>query len=575
MNAAPPPDAQEIAELFHRLEPLDCAAREWILEEECRDKPELRREVEELLAALPEGEAMFGKPPVGVTRMLDSLQGFLLQGGLIGPFVVEEPLAGSGMGLVVRARDTRTGGFVALKLLAPELSGEPEWQRRFVREAAALRSLKHPGVVKFLEAGEDRGLSYFTMELIEGENLRQRMARGRPSLAESIAWTRGILDAVGAAHSAGFLHGDLKPENIMLDKDGHIRLLDFGLTRSLAPNVPATQTASVVTGTIQYLSPERVAGASVGVRSDLFSVGVLFHEFLSGSAPFARANPLATAAAILHEPPDPLPDGIPEELTSIVQTCLEKDAARRPESAAAVMRKLEQVRDWASPPAWKKRWLALRVAGAIAVVLSALAAWQIVVGVRGAGSIRVSVPGTASIWLAGQPAGATLTGLFGTDSAPANSPVPVAVISGHVLRFSATGSVSVDGDCFGQTPDGGCYPDESRFGGGPANGISVFQGPASALIGVFLNTRATVPSAVPEPIDFRHLWNFQALSPQLNQVFFIGDGLTGTGKGDSQRVTVPNGATQLFLAVSDSVGSSSGNLGTFTVEVADLGAPRR
>jgi hypothetical protein len=569
MTGSSSPDPAAVAALFHRLEPLDVEARRAILESEYSGAPGLRREVEELLAALPEGQAMFERTPLGLSGMFDSLQGFLLQGRQIGPFLIEEPMPMGGMGMVVRACDTRTGHAVALKILAPELAGEPQWQRRFAREAAALRSLDDPGIVKLLEAGEDQGFSYLTMELIEGENLRQRMTRRPPSIAESIAWAKGVLNALASAHAAGLLHGDLKPENIMLDPQERIHLLDFGLTRPLSPDVPGTQTASVVTGTIQYLSPERISGAAVDGRSDLFSVGVMLQEFLTGKPPYGRPNPLATAAAILHEPPAALPAHIPPALAAVIGSCLRKDAALRPQNAAAFVRALDR----AMLPASSKRRPRLIAAGsALALLALLLAIWRLSGGA--ARPLHVTVPGATDIWLAGQPAGRTITGVFGTDSTPANAPVPVAAIPGHVLTFSASGSVSVDGDCYAKTPDGGCYPDTSHFGAGPANGIGQFQGPTSALIGVFLNTRAPEPAAVPDSIDFRHVQDFSALSPRLGQVFFIGDGLTSTGAGRVQRFTVPAGATHLFLAASDSLGSAANNAGKFTVDVIDLGRAR-
>lgn len=166
-----------------------------------------------------------------------------------------------------------------------------------------------------------------------------------------------------------------------------------------------------------------------------------------------------------------------------------------------------------------------------------------------------------------------MTGYFGTDRAPAQSPVAVRVTAGHVLTFAATGRTSVNGSCFAPDPDGGCYPDESPFGAGPANGISSIGVPASALIGVFLDD--AVPSGQPPPaLDFTgERRGFASLAPRLRQVFFIGDGRRGTGKGATQKFTVPAGATRLFLAVADSIGGSApeaGNVGTIRVSMTDL-----
>ena len=437
------------------------------------------------------------------------------------------------MGLVFRAIDTRSGQVVALKLLAPELSGEPQWQRRFLREAAALRTLNHPGIVKLFESGEHEGFSFFTMELIEGETLAQRLKREKPSIADAVSWTKEILNALSAAHKAGFLHGDLKPQNIMLDSYGRIRLLDFGLTRTLAANLPATQTASAVTGTVEYLSPERIAGATPDERSDLFSIGVLLYEFFSGHTPFARSNPLATAAAILHESPQPLPQTVPPALASVVRHCLEKEVPLRPPSASALAAELEQAYWERESFAARHKWLLTATAVTLAVFVILL--------FRNASSpsvVDLTVPSTGDIWLAGQPNGTRVVGLYGSDSVPTNAPVALAAKPGHILTFAARGSVSVDGSCYGGSPDGGCYNDETPFGAGPAHGISSYVGPASALVGVFLDLHHPSPRP-PAPLDFRAKTNFSALSPALGQIYFIGDGLTGTAKGARQRFTVP------------------------------------
>jgi hypothetical protein len=177
---------------------------------------------------------------------------------------------------------------------------------------------------------------------------------------------------------------------------------------------------------------------------------------------------------------------------------------------------------------------------------------------------NLTLQATTDIWLAGQPNGSTLTGFFGTDSAPDNSPVLVSVGAGNTLTFSASGSTSVDASCFANADGVGCYGDEYSFSPGPANGISTYAGPANALIGVFL---ASSPPGGPGVDLGDNPPNTGALSynPALNEVFFIGDGLTGDGTGSVQSFIAPTGATQLYLAVADSVGSSTGNLGSLDV----------
>jgi hypothetical protein len=204
----------------------------------------------------------------------------------------------------------------------------------------------------------------------------------------------------------------------------------------------------------------------------------------------------------------------------------------------------------------------------LAVALSSFAAH--------AGS--VVVPATTDIWLAGQPNGSIVTGYFGIDTAPANSPIPISVNGGDVLTFSASDSltpfdgVSVDGSCFDTTPDAGaCYGDEYAFSPGSANGISLAHLPANALVGVFV--AAGGPSGfAPADLDFTGVggYSFLTLSPALDQLFFIGDGLTGTGTGSVQQFIAPAGTATLYLAVADSLGSSVGNSGYITADVNDL-----
>jgi hypothetical protein len=192
----------------------------------------------------------------------------------------------------------------------------------------------------------------------------------------------------------------------------------------------------------------------------------------------------------------------------------------------------------------------------------------------------VVVPATSDIWLAGQANGSSVTGYFGTDTAPANSPIGIAVSGGDTLTFTnvadSAGGVSVDGSCFDTTPDAGaCYPDEISFSPGSANGISLADLPADALVGVFVAAGGPSGTA-PANLNFTGAGgigtDFTSLSPELDQLFFIGDGLTGTGSGNIQTFIAPAGAGTLYLAVSDSVGASVGDVGSITADVNDIPA---
>jgi hypothetical protein len=177
-----------------------------------------------------------------------------------------------------------------------------------------------------------------------------------------------------------------------------------------------------------------------------------------------------------------------------------------------------------------------------------------------------NISAQTDIWLASQPTSTSITGYWGTDTAPANSPVLVSVTAGNILTFSASGTTSVDGSCFAGA-DGGCYPDESGFSPAPAS--NTYKGPADALIGVFLTNAVTNVANGPASLDYTQLTNISQLTytPLLNQIFFIGDGLTGTGTGSIQQFVAPTGATSLYLAVADSYGASTGNLGSLDVAV--------
>jgi hypothetical protein len=218
-----------------------------------------------------------------------------------------------------------------------------------------------------------------------------------------------------------------------------------------------------------------------------------------------------------------------------------------------------------------ERWTQFKVSLMHKTFLSpaATAAFLLFAAPALAGSGSVTVQSTTDIWLAGQPSGGSATGFFGTDFAPANSPVLLSgALSGATFTFSASGSTSVDGFNFGDPDGAAAYPDESGFGVGPGNGIGTYKGPASALIGVFLDNSTPSGTGGPASDDFTDpgVVGAAAFSPQLFQIFFIGDGLTGDGTGSTQVFTAPTGATRLFLADADSFGSSTGNLGSIAVD---------
>jgi TolB-like protein len=265
----------------------------------------------------------------------------------LGPYEVIAPLGAGGMGEVYRALDTRLGRGVAVKILPPAFAADPESVRRFEKEARAVASLSHPNIVTLLDVGEEGGVRYAVAELVAGETLRTRMTGGPLPPREAADIAAQIAEGLAAAHERGIVHRDIKPENIVLTPSGHARILDFGLatsggpTAAGAPDEEPTASAlltepGVIAGTVGYMSPEQVRGQAVDGRSDVFSLGVVLWEMLTGRRPFRGDSQVETLNAILKEepPPDPAVAALPTELDRILRRCLEKRRENRYHSAA-------------------------------------------------------------------------------------------------------------------------------------------------------------------------------------------------------------------------------------------------
>jgi Tol biopolymer transport system component len=267
----------------------------------------------------------------------------LRTGARLGPYEILGSLGAGGMGEVYRARDPRLGRDVALKVLPADAAADPERRRRFENEARAVAALNHPHILAVHDVGTDGDVSYVVFELVEGETLRQRLARGafppRKAVEHAIQLCRGL----AAAHARDILHRDLKPENVILTRDGSLKILDFGLAK-LVPGPedaegsesPTATRPGTLLGTVGYLSPEQAKGLPADARSDVFAVGVLLYEMLSGQRPFRGDTHAEAVAAVLKEDPLDLvsPSGpVPPALNRIVRRCLEKDPEDRFQSA--------------------------------------------------------------------------------------------------------------------------------------------------------------------------------------------------------------------------------------------------
>jgi TolB-like protein/Tfp pilus assembly protein PilF len=282
----------------------------------------------------------------------------LEQGTLLGSYSICELIGSGGMGEVYRARDNRLKRDVAVKVLPEQLAENPEALARFEREAQSVAALSHPNILAIHDFGRDEGLSYAVMELLEGETLRERMERTSLSSTKAVEIARQMAGGLVAAHDRGIVHRDLKPENVFLTRDGLVKILDFGLAKQVAatfshdsntaaPTFGHSQPGAVL-GTIAYMSPEQARGLAVDQRTDLFSLGVILYEMLSGQRPFQGASSADVMGAILREdPPDFAGTGsfVSPALQRIVSRCLEKDVHDRFQTARDLVFALETITD--------------------------------------------------------------------------------------------------------------------------------------------------------------------------------------------------------------------------------------
>ncbi len=257
------------------------------------------------------------------------------------------------MGEVYRARDTKLGRDVALKILPAELSGSPEALRRFEQEARAASALNHPNIVTIYEIGHTDDMAWIAMELVDGIDLRNMSAREPLSLKTALRIATKLADGLAAAHEKGIVHRDLKPDNVMVNPDGFVKVLDFGLAKQVRSitsddtTIPHTSPGAVF-GTVGYMSPEQTQGKEMDYRSDQFSFGVMLYEMLTRVRPFDRETKPETMAAIIRaevEPPSALNESVPYELDRIVARCLAKNPRDRYGSTRDLARDLREIRD--------------------------------------------------------------------------------------------------------------------------------------------------------------------------------------------------------------------------------------
>jgi len=258
---------------------------------------------------------------------------------------VEEPIARGGMATVHRGHDERLDRVVALKIMHPHLAMDEDFRRRFGREARSAARLAHRNVVGVFDQGEDEDRIYLAMELVEGETLRARIVQQqRLTLRESLEITAQVLQALVAAHQAGIVHRDIKPENILIDREELVKVADFGLARATGSNNSSASAALL--GTVAYISPEVVTRGHADERSDLYSLGVVLFEMLTGRQPFLGEQPVHIAFQHVHEDipaPSAIVSGIPRELDSLVTWAAARPVEQRPATAADLLRAVQDL----------------------------------------------------------------------------------------------------------------------------------------------------------------------------------------------------------------------------------------
>src|SRR5688572_490156 len=329
----------------------------------------------------------------------------LASGSRLGPYEIVALLGAGGMGEVYRARDPRLGREVAVKVLPEKLAADPDALARFEREAKAVAALSHPNILGIYDIGLDGGATYAAMELLRGETLRERLEEGAVPQRKALEYGLQIAHGLAAAHEKGIVHRDLKPENVFVTSEGRVKILDFGLAKvgtsagegTRSPTVGVSTEPGTVMGTVGYMSPEQVRGRPADHRSDIFSLGVILYEMLSGERAFRGESAAETMAAIAQKDPPQLsePGGrFPPSIERILRHCLEKRREERFDTA----RDLAFALDTALAPATTPPTTAAVRPRARLLAAAAVAAALLLLGALGVLLLRSPKPPRAAAW---------------------------------------------------------------------------------------------------------------------------------------------------------------------------------
>jgi serine/threonine protein kinase len=360
---------QQVDEIFNDVLDREPGERKEFLERACDGDEQLRREVESLLAAREQAGVFMAKPVLAeAVEGSAKKENQSLVGQKLGPYEILSMLGRGGMGEVYRAGDGKLPRQVAIKVLPEEFSVDPERLRRFRHEARVLAALNHPGIATIYGLEEWAGRQILVMELLEGQSLAEQMAiTSTPCVPPEAGKPRGasvpvdrvlqigirVAEALEAAHEKNIIHRDLKPANLMVNGQGEVKVLDFGLAKRIHQDgsrysTMASTTPGLVMGTIHYMSPEQLLGEEMDTRSDIYSLGVTLYQLVSGRLPFTGDTPTKTMDRILHSEPEPLEgvgEEIPPELDQLLQKCLQKKRGDRYASATALLKDLESLQN--------------------------------------------------------------------------------------------------------------------------------------------------------------------------------------------------------------------------------------
>ena len=383
---------ERVEELFHATLQLEAAERSGYLLRECLDDGALRREVESLITSFENCPAFINTSNLSLgMRVLSSESSDSMVGKSVGQYRIVSALGKGGMGEVYLAEDTKLGRKVALKFLSGEFVGDNWAKRQLIKEAQAVAILDHPNICPVYGIEEQGGHSFIVMQFVEGETLCDLIRNQRSDPSHVLALAKQIVGALSEAHAHGIIHRDIKPKNIMVTSGGQAKVLDFGLAKTIQQkkahdgtedSVSQLSQNGLVPGTVAYMSPEQLRVEKLDYRSDVFSVGTVLYELISGTNPYRRKTNAETISSILTLTPKPLANAAsatPKGLDSIVQRCLKKDRGERYQSATEILLDLDKLdRGITVRPKWSAVLLNLRAGTLLALLLLAVVGVAIV-----------------------------------------------------------------------------------------------------------------------------------------------------------------------------------------------------